>query len=84
LKCRKNIWPGIDLFGQIFDIQPDTVYIGLRGQDSTNAQLGHDAFLQVMFGSLLPTALDLHPDAVHLLQRLFPPHTAMIAPWDWF
>jgi hypothetical protein len=28
--------------------------------------------------------LGLHPDATTLLERLFPPRVAMIAPWDGF
>lgn len=79
-----NAQAGIDLRGLIFDIQPDAVYIGLRGQDSTNVQLEHGVFLQVLFGSLPPHMLDVHPDAAHLLGRLFPPRVAMIAPWDYF
>ncbi len=79
-----NEQAGIDLRGLIFDIQPDAVYVGLRGQDTTNVQLGHGAFLQVLFGSLPPHMLDVHPDAAQLLGRLFPPRVAMIAPWDYF
>ncbi|MBZ0299597.1 MAG: GNAT family N-acetyltransferase [Anaerolineae bacterium] len=75
---------GIDLRGLIFDLQPGTVHIGLRGQDATNMQLDYGAFLQVVFGVLPPPMLDLPSDAAQLLQRMFPPRVAMIAPWDWF
>jgi predicted N-acetyltransferase YhbS len=75
---------GLDLRGLIFDVQANAVYIGLRGQDATNVQLEHDDFLQVLFGVTPPGALDLHPDATMLLERLFPPRVAMIAPWDGF
>lgn len=75
---------GLDLRGLIFDVQPDVVYIGLRGQDSTNAQLEQGDFLQVLFGVLPPAMLGLHPDATTLLERLLPPRVTMIAPWDGF
>jgi hypothetical protein len=72
------------LRGLIFDIQPDTVHIGLRGQDTTNTQLEPDDFLRLLFGVTPASMLDQHPDAAALLARLFPPRVAMIAPWDWF
>ncbi|MAS36578.1 MAG: hypothetical protein CL610_21415 [Anaerolineaceae bacterium] len=75
---------GLDGRGLIFDIQPDAVHIGLRGQDSTNVQIEPGDFLRLMFGTLPASQLDFHADATHLLERLFPPRTAMIAPWDWF
>jgi hypothetical protein len=75
---------GLDLRGLIFDVQPEAVYVGLRGQDTTNVQLEQGDFLQVLFGVLPPAALDLQPDATALLERLFPPRVAMIAPWDGF
>lgn len=75
---------GLDLRGLIFDIQADAVYIGLRGQDTTNVQLEQGEFLQMLFGALPPVMLGLHPDATTLLERLFPPRVAMIAPWDGF
>ena len=68
----------------LFDIQPDTVYLGLRGQDTTNIQLDHEQFLRVLFGTTPPAALGLHPDAAQLLNALFPPRVACLARWDWF
>ena len=70
--------------GLIFALQPEAVYLGLRGQDSTNVQLDQGTFLQILFGLLPPAALALHPDAVQLLERLFPRRDFLIAPWDWF
>jgi GNAT superfamily N-acetyltransferase len=87
---RAALWPEImrqtnlDERGFIFSIQPDAIYMGLRGQDTTNVQLTHRDFLQLMFGGLAPDMLHLHPDAAQLLADLFPPRTAMLAPWDWF
>jgi predicted acetyltransferase len=75
---------GLDERGLIFSIQADSVYLGLRGQDSTNIELDHGTFLQVLFGILPPAVLPLHPDAVQLLARLFPRRDFVIAPWDWF
>ena len=74
----------LDERGLIFDIQPDQVYIGLRGQDTTNAQLDHHQFLPAMLGTLPPATLDLHADAIQLLEKLFPSRVALLAPWDWF
>ena len=74
----------MDERGLIFDIQPDTVYLGLRGQDTTNIQLDHGQFLRVLFGTTPPAALGLHPDAAQLLNALFPPRVACLARWDWF
>jgi GNAT superfamily N-acetyltransferase len=74
----------LDQRGLIFDVQPDQVYIGLRGQDTTNVQLDHNQFLPVMLGTLPPSTLDLQPDAIQLLEKLFPPRMALLAGWDWF
>jgi predicted N-acetyltransferase YhbS len=75
---------GMDAGGLIFDIQPEVVFLGLRGQDSTHAQLDHGAFLQVLFGMLPPAVLPIQPDAAQLLERIFPRRDFIIAPWDWF
>ena len=75
---------GLDLRGLIFTIQPDSISLGLHGQDSTQVELEQGTFLQVLFGILPPAVLPLHPDAIHLLERLFPRHDFIISPWDWF
>jgi hypothetical protein len=75
---------GIDSRGLIFSFQPASVEIALRSQDNTIASLDLPRFLQVVFGSLPPAVLQLPPDAVHLLERLFPYRPLMIAPLDWF
>ncbi len=75
---------GLDERGFIFSIQPDTVYIGLRGQDETNMQLQHADFLPILFGALPPATLNMSAEATQLLEALFPPRTAMIAPWSSF
>jgi hypothetical protein len=75
---------GLDERGFIFSIQPDVVYIGLRGQDETNVQLTHADFLPMLFGVLPPAALNLPDEATPLLEALFPPRTALVAPWSYF
>ncbi|NWF69534.1 MAG: GNAT family N-acetyltransferase [Chloroflexi bacterium] len=82
--------PEFDPAALQFVCQPDGVQIGLDGQPETFAQLNHQDFIQVLFGSLRPAALALRPDsglrraAVRLLEALFPPRMAALAPWDWF
>jgi hypothetical protein len=75
---------GLDERGFIFTIQPDSVYIGLRGQDETNVQLKHADFLPMLFGVLPPATLNLPDEATRLLEALFPPRTAQVAPWSYF
>lgn len=75
---------GIDSRGLIFEIQPAWVEIALRGQDSADIILDLPRFMQLVFGTLPPEVLQLGPDAVHLLARLFPRRPLMIAPLDWF
>ena len=75
---------GLDERGFIFTIQPEQVYIGLRGQDETNVQLSHRDFLPMLFGTLPPSILNLPTEATQLLEALFPPRTALIAPWSSF
>lgn len=71
-----------------FDCEPDTVRIGLKNERQSACKLNHRDFIQVMFGSLRPAALagSLHltAQAVSLLESLFPPRIASIAPWDVF
>lgn len=74
----------LDERGLIFSIQPETVYLGLRGQDTTNVQLDHGQFLRVMMGWFPAARLDIHPDAVQLLSALFPPRVAGLGRWDYF
>jgi predicted N-acetyltransferase YhbS len=51
-------------------------------------QLNHQDFIQLMFGSLRPSALvvrrNVSAQAGALLEALFPPRVAALAPWDWF
>lgn len=71
-----------------FNCQPDRVHIALRHDEDSTCELSHSDFIQIMFGSLRPSALaariDLHPAGVDLLEMLFPPRMAALAPWDWF
>lgn len=79
------------------DLNPDTIVInyslqgvevGLRGQPATLTRLSLRDFVQVMFGALSPITLgwryQLNPEALRLLQALFPPRLSTIAYWDWF
>jgi hypothetical protein len=75
---------GLDERGFIFSIKPDAVYIGLRGQDETNVQLKHADFIPMLFGALPPAVLGVPAEATQLLEALFPPRTAQIAPWSYF
>jgi predicted N-acetyltransferase YhbS len=73
-----------------FGFMPDQVRLGLRGRDTATCHLDHRDFIQIMFGSLRPSALALrphtrlHPDGVRLLEMLFPPRMAALGCWDWF
>jgi predicted N-acetyltransferase YhbS len=82
--------PHFDADALHFNFQPHQVRISLRGQDTTDCQLDHHDFIQVIFGSLRASALALrpnsrlHPDGVRLLEMLFPPRMAALGWWDWF
>ena len=62
--------------------------IGLRNQPTTFAHLQQRDFIQILFGSLHPGALplrdELAPEAVRLLEALFPVRVAALGLWDWF
>ena len=75
---------GLNLRGLSLSIQPNRVYLDLRGQGSTQVELDEGTFLQVLFGILPPAVLPFRPDAVELLERLFPRRDFLISPWDWF
>jgi GNAT superfamily N-acetyltransferase len=82
--------PHFDADALHFGFQPHQISIKMRGQDTTICQLDHRDFIQVIFGSLRPSALALrphsrlHPDGVRLLDLLFPPRMAALGCWDWF
>lgn len=86
----QTVLPELDANALTFNCQPDVVEIGLRGQKTARCRLNHPDFIQIVFGSLYPSALaarpssGLHPDAVRLLEALFPPRVAALAGWDWF
>lgn len=72
----------------VINVQPDVVEVGWRHRPEQIARLYHRDFLQIVFGSLRPSALTvrgvLSPAHSALLERLFPPRMAALAPWDWF
>lgn len=61
-----------------------TVYVA----PAINLKLSHRDFVQLMFGSIsaenLAMRVGFAANEVHLLERLFPPRLAALAPWDWF
>ena len=65
----------------------DALTIGLRTHPEYELRLSHRDFVQVMFGSLRPTTLALRDQLpigmVQLLEVLFPPRIASIAPLNW-
>jgi predicted N-acetyltransferase YhbS len=84
------VLPALNARDLMLHSHPDVVEIGWRGYKSTFCQLNHQDFIQVMFGTLRPSALALRPhsgldvDAVRLLEALFPPRMAALSGWDWF
>ncbi len=72
----------------VFNCQPDVVEIGMRGYRKSFCRLNHRDFIQVLFGSLRPSALGISTgldlESVRLLEMLFPPRMAALASWDWF
>lgn len=70
----------------VFDYQPGSVQISLRGKPETRCLLDHREFIQVVFGLLNVPLLhrQFTPQAEALLQALFPQRVAAIAPWDLF
>lgn len=69
------------------DTVTDAVTIGLHSQPQYELNLSHRDFIQVMFGSLSPVTLALRDglplEKVYLLQVLFSPRVAAIAPLNW-
>lgn len=65
----------------------DAVTLGLHTHPQYNINLSHRDFIQVMFGSLRPMNLALRDhlpmEMVQLLEVLFPPRIAAIAPLNW-
>lgn len=78
---------GINTQQLIFQPKADRVMIGLMNRPTTQCYLAHADFIRLMFGAINIMALgiraNLHADGIELLQALFPPRMAMIAPWDW-
>jgi len=67
--------------------EADSVTIGLHSFPQYELHLSHRDFIQVMFGSLSPVTLALRDhlplEKVRLLDVLFPPRVAAIAPLNW-
>lgn len=84
----KTFFPNFDPTQLYLTVESDAVTIGLHNTPESRLHLTHRDFVQVMFGSLRPSTLALRDqlplDAVHLLELLFPPRIAAIAPLNWF
>lgn len=82
------IHPALQYQDILFDVQPDRVHIAIRHDPASACELSREDFIQIMFGSLRPSALaariHLQPVGVELLEMLFPSRMAALAPWDWF
>jgi predicted N-acetyltransferase YhbS len=84
------VLPGFDARRLILNCLPDVVHIGLQGMPSADCRIHYRDFIQLLFGSLRPGELaarsadPLHADSIRLLEAIFPPRIAAIAPWDWF
>jgi predicted acetyltransferase len=69
-------------------VASDGVEIALQGNRNSYCHLSLRDFVQVLFGSLRPHTLavrhKLSRDSINLLELLFPPRIAALAPWDWF
>lgn len=72
----------------LLQVDSDGVEIGLMDNRNSYCHLSLRDFVQVLFGSLRPHTLairhNLSRDSIALLELLFPPRIAALAPWDWF
>ena len=70
------------------EARPETIAVGFRNAPEMQCELIQRDFIQIMFGTLRPAMLaqrsPLRRDQVRLLEMLFPPRMAALAPWDWF
>ncbi|MEO0596056.1 MAG: GNAT family N-acetyltransferase [Chloroflexota bacterium] len=78
----------IDWSGFVLSVAPNGVDIGLRQDSNSQCHLSLRDFMQVLFGTLRPETLavrePLSSASVQLLEALFPPRIAALAPYDWF
>lgn len=69
-------------------VDSDGVEIGLQNNPNSQCHLSLRDFVQVLFGSLRPQTLairhNLSRESITLLELLFPPRIAALAPWEWF
>lgn len=83
----RTLIPDFDSRALYLTSEVDAVTIGLHTQPNSGLHLSHRDFIQVMFGSLRPMMLarrdQLPIDMVQLLEVLFPPRIASIAPLNW-
>jgi predicted N-acetyltransferase YhbS len=72
----------------VLEVDSDRVKIALKYQPKSTCYLSLRDFVQVLFGSLRPEMLAIRQhlsyESIVLLQTLFPPRIAALAPWDWF
>ena len=79
--------PDFDSRALYLTSEVDAVTIGLQTHPGSGLHLSHRDFIQMMFGSLRPMMLarrdQLPIEMVQLLELLFPPRIASIAPLNW-
>lgn len=68
-------------------VQPDGVIIRRLSQPDETVTVSLRDFMQLVFGSLRPAELAIRqvmpPSAQMMLEQIFPPRMAALAPWDW-
>ena len=86
-KHAQSVIPNFNSRALYLTSESDAVSIGLRTHPEYGLKLSQSDFLQIMFGSLRPATLaqrdQLPVQMVQLLEVLFPPRTASIAPLNW-
>jgi GNAT superfamily N-acetyltransferase len=84
----ENVIPGFRAGALNIRPTPDHIEIDIYVAPAVHVTLSHRDFVQLMFGSIsaqalgMRSGLDFH--VVQLLENLFPPRVAALAPWDWF
>ena len=88
LAQAQNISSKFDANKAIVKVDSEGVEVGMRGNREAHCHLSLRDFVQLLFGSLRPHTLairhKLSHDSIELLETLFPPRIAALAPWDWF
>lgn len=71
----------------VLSLEPESVEISLRSNPDVRVQTSLQDFMQLTFGSQRPAELAIRQpmsgEAELMLERIFPPRMAALAPWDW-